>query len=236
MDLDFLLPDPDGDRADSWRWATVTQASPLRVRLDGDTTALPVTPDALVGGASVGRRVWVQIAGRRVIIHGVAGGPEPVGTITQHAGSLVPGTWAACDGSAVPRTGQYAALFSVIGTTYGAGDGSTTFNLPDLRGKGPQIVRTFTGTTDADGYLTVTHGLGFTPVNVAAIIANNVTAGPDVPFFALTDSIGATTFRMRVLGNRNSVANASYASLPVSGVWVARGPVSADTISHIIKL
>jgi microcystin-dependent protein len=41
-----------------------------------------------------------------------------------------------CAGQAVSRT-TYAALFAVVGTTYGAGDGSTTFNLPDLRGRFP---------------------------------------------------------------------------------------------------
>ncbi len=52
------------------------------------------------------------------------------------AGSAAPSGWLLCDGAAVSRT-QYAALFAVIGTTYGAGDGSTTFNLPDLRGRVP---------------------------------------------------------------------------------------------------
>jgi len=42
--------------------------------------------------------------------------------------------WLECNGAAVNRT-TYAALFTVLGTTFGAGDGSTTFNLPDLRGE-----------------------------------------------------------------------------------------------------
>jgi microcystin-dependent protein len=50
------------------------------------------------------------------------------------AGSSAPSGWLLCDGSAVSRT-TYAALFAVIGTIYGAGNGSTTFNLPDLRGR-----------------------------------------------------------------------------------------------------
>jgi len=44
--------------------------------------------------------------------------------------------WLLCDGSAVSRT-TYANLFTQIGTRYGVGDGSTTFNLPDLRGRSP---------------------------------------------------------------------------------------------------
>jgi len=58
----------------------------------------------------------------------------PSGSVTAFAGSSVPAGWLECDGSAVSRT-TYAALFAAVGTTYGAGDGSTTFNLPQLRGE-----------------------------------------------------------------------------------------------------
>jgi microcystin-dependent protein len=47
-----------------------------------------------------------------------------------------PTGWLICDGSAVSRT-TYADLFAVLGTAYGVGDGTTTFNLPDLRGRFP---------------------------------------------------------------------------------------------------
>ena len=59
----------------------------------------------------------------------------PVGTIQSYAGSVLPPGWAWCDGTAVPRTGKYSQLFSVVGEMYGRGDGSSTFALPDLRGK-----------------------------------------------------------------------------------------------------
>ena len=55
----------------------------------------------------------------------------PPGTIAMHAGAR-PNGWLTCNGSAVSRA-TYPDLFAVIGTTYGPGDGSTTFNLPDLR-------------------------------------------------------------------------------------------------------
>ena len=60
-------------------------------------------------------------------------GSVPVGTILDYAGSSAPKYWYLCYGQAVSRT-TYSALFAIIGTTYGSGDGSTTFNLPDLRG------------------------------------------------------------------------------------------------------
>jgi microcystin-dependent protein len=59
-----------------------------------------------------------------------------VGEIKMFAGSQVPAGWFFCDGSTVSRT-TYAGLFRVIGTTFGAGDGSTTFTLPDFRGRSP---------------------------------------------------------------------------------------------------
>ena len=49
------------------------------------------------------------------------------------AGTSAPTSWVACDGSAISRS-TYATLFAAIGTTWGSGDGSTTFNVPDLRG------------------------------------------------------------------------------------------------------
>ena len=52
------------------------------------------------------------------------------GFIAPFAGSTAPAGWLVCDGSAVSRT-TYAKLFAVIGTTYGEGDGNSTFNLPD---------------------------------------------------------------------------------------------------------
>src|SRR6266576_1181291 len=58
----------------------------------------------------------------------------PSGVILHYAGSAAPTNWLICDGTAVSRS-TFAALFAIIGTTYGAGDGSTTFNLPDMRGK-----------------------------------------------------------------------------------------------------
>lgn len=59
---------------------------------------------------------------------------NPTGAMMQFAGSTAPSGWLICDGAAVSRT-TYAALFTVIGTAYGTGDGSTTFNLPNMKGR-----------------------------------------------------------------------------------------------------
>ena len=59
---------------------------------------------------------------------------EPAGVVITYAGSTAPEGWLLCDGSAVSRD-TYATLFDAIGTTYGVGDGSTTFNVPNLQGR-----------------------------------------------------------------------------------------------------
>lgn len=61
----------------------------------------------------------------------------PAGTILPFGGATAPAGWLLCDGSAVSRT-TYAALFSSISTAWGYGDNSTTFNLPDMRGRFPR--------------------------------------------------------------------------------------------------
>jgi microcystin-dependent protein len=61
---------------------------------------------------------------------------SPVGMLSPYGGTSAPSGWLLCDGSAVSRT-TYSDLFGVIGTTYGVGDGSTTFNLPDMRAAVP---------------------------------------------------------------------------------------------------
>lgn len=69
-----------------------------------------------------------------ISVGGGAGGESlKIGTIVPFAGSTIPDGYLTCDGTAVSRT-TYSDLFAVIGTTYGNGDGSTTFNLPNLKG------------------------------------------------------------------------------------------------------
>jgi hypothetical protein len=70
----------------------------------------------------------------------------PIGTIVTFGGNTTPTGWFLCNGQSVSRT-TYAALFNTIGTAYGNGDGSTTFNVPDFRGK---FLRGLDGTAGVD--------------------------------------------------------------------------------------
>jgi len=58
----------------------------------------------------------------------------PTASLMPYAGSAAPTGYLLCDGAAISRT-TYSDLFGIVGTTYGVGDGSTTFNIPDLRGR-----------------------------------------------------------------------------------------------------
>ena len=72
--------------------------------------------------------------GKRLLNVDDLAGMIPSGAVMYFAGQTAPAGWLKANGAAVSRT-LYAALFQAVGTTYGAGDGRTTFNLPDLRGE-----------------------------------------------------------------------------------------------------
>jgi microcystin-dependent protein len=109
----------------------------------------------------------------------------PTGTSQSNRSSTTPAGWLAEDGSAISRT-QYPALFAAIGTSYGAGDGSTTFNLPDSRGYvdagvggplGGSLAQRFGGT-----------------VNSASVSAAGITTsdGPTSPHVSVSGGFDAT--------------------------------------------
>lgn len=83
-------------------------------------------------------------------------GATPVGAITMYGGAAAPTGWLLCNGAAVSRT-TYAALFAVLSTTFGVGDGATTFNVPDLRDRSPMGANTTVALGATGGALTAAH-------------------------------------------------------------------------------
>lgn len=87
----------------------------------------------------------------------------PPGIILAYGVASAPSGWALCDGSAISRT-TFSALFAIIGTTWGVGNGTTTFNIPDLRGRAPigqgtgsgLTARTLAATTGEETHLLTT--------------------------------------------------------------------------------
>ena len=120
-------------------WAVVHTVTPLTVKKGANSNALLVI-QSLVDPSSltVGDMVRVELAqGGRVVVYGLPGGAGvPAGNVSATARVSAPAGWLLCDGSAVSRS-TYEVLFTAISTTYGAGDGTTTFNVPNLKGRVP---------------------------------------------------------------------------------------------------
>jgi microcystin-dependent protein len=93
------------------------------ILVDGNNTAVEGS-----GSPSDPYKVNVDIGG--------AGGTRIPGEIMTYGGASAPAGWLLCNGQAVSRA-TYASLFGVVGTVYGVGDGSSTFNVPDLSGRFP---------------------------------------------------------------------------------------------------
>lgn len=112
--------------------------------------------------------------------HGnVAYDPCPSGAMMAYGGATAPPGYLLCDGSAVSRT-LYNHLFATLGTTYGAGDGSTTFNLPDLRQRFP-LGKADSGTGSDLGATggTIDHTHAVTPAPLNSISLIGVGTGAD---------------------------------------------------------
>lgn len=113
--------------------------------------------------ASDTNQLFLSFGGAWIDLSGASGPPLPIGSSVEYAGSTDPSDsrWLLEDGRALARTGQYAPLFTAISTTFGAGDGTTTFNIPDSRGRvsvGPDNMGTAVGA--AGRVVTALHGLG----------------------------------------------------------------------------
>jgi len=111
-------------------------------------------------------------------LNDIAPASDFVGMVAAFAEAASSSNWLLCDGSAVSRTGINIPLFASLGTAYGVGDGSTTFNLPDYRGeflrgqdigagndpdaaartdRGDGVTGDFVGTKQSDDFETHTH-------------------------------------------------------------------------------
>ena len=122
-------------------------------------TGTPAAPTATAGTntTQVATTAFVSTAAAGIVT-------VPIGTVSWFAGNAAPTGYLKANGAAISRT-TYAILFSAIGTTFGVGDGSTTFNVPDLRGefirgwddsRGVDSGRAF-GSAQADEFKSHTH-------------------------------------------------------------------------------
>ncbi len=129
----------------------------------------------------------------------VTNAPTSIGTITSYSGSTAPKGWLICDGSAISRI-SYADLYNVIGTTYGVGDNSTTFNIPDLRTRVP------VGLNSSDTFTT----LGATGGTETETLTTSTMPGHD--HYSFSDTSQVTSFTNVI----TSTTSAAYSTI-VSG-------------------
>ena len=173
----------------------------------------------------------------------ISWGGVPTGVVQPFAGSTSPTGWLLCYGQAVSRS-TYADLFGAIGTTYGAGDGTTTFNLPDLRG------RVVAGEDDMGGTAanrlqvstTITTTASSTSATVASaagltigmkVTAAGVTAGTTITAISgttITLSAAATAAGTGVAARFSLLGDAQ--TLGASGGTQAHQQVTAEMPAH----
>jgi len=107
------------------KMAGLTRGSIIYGNANGDPTELAVGTGVLTGN------------GTDISFAAAAGDGVPTGTVMYHAANTPPADFIKANGAAVSRS-TYSSLFAAIGTTFGTGDGSSTFNVPDLRGEFPR--------------------------------------------------------------------------------------------------
>jgi len=146
MTLDFPASPTDGQTYGNFIWSASTGAWKAKPSVSTTTihsSAIPTTANAgdVWFNTNTGvsftyyddgtSKQWVEMVSSSVP---AANTIMPSGTIVQTARATSPDGWFLCQGQAISRT-TYATLYAAIGTSYGSGDGSTTFNIPDLQGR-----------------------------------------------------------------------------------------------------
>jgi microcystin-dependent protein len=120
--------------------ATVTfKDSAFTIKNSGDSSKVIIFSAANISPSGTRTYTMPDASGTVVLLNSgglvdPSQGGVPTGTVLPFAGPTAPTGFLLCDGSAVSRT-TYSALFGIISTTHGAGNGSTTFNVPDYRGR-----------------------------------------------------------------------------------------------------
>ena len=192
-------------------WAKLAKAGSVLTDIADTNITSVATGDVLYRNASA---KWVNLAvGSAGQVLTVASGipswatpatpaAVPAGSIFPYAAASAPTGYLLCDGAAVSRT-TYADLFTLVSTTYGAGDGSTTFNVPNLKGKVPvglDAAQTeFDALAEAGGAKTHTLQTTEIPSHAHAIHLNS--GGGTAQGFANATDAGANTTSSPNTGN-----------------------------------
>jgi len=177
----------------------------------------------------------------------------PIGAVVAYAGQSVPSGWLLADGTAVSRS-TYSELFAETGTTYGAGNGSTTFNLPNLSGKLPlgkatagaaATLGATGGALDSSGAVSLgsaTSNFSWTdsPANPSFVAkthtwnAESAVAASDYPWVGMHNTIGPVTFTTTESGTVTPRAVSASGTATMTGSYTATN-VPFRTVRYIVK-
>jgi microcystin-dependent protein len=165
----------------------------------------------------------------------------PVGIILPYAGSSAPGGYLLCDNTEVSRT-TYSSLFAVIGTTYGPGNGSTTFNLPDLRARTP--IGTASGITGTGLYSGTTLQTSTKTLGTKGGTETHQLTSAQMPAHNHGDSGGSTisggSHSHTATSNTNNsvwwsaITNYNTSDGNAAQRWSAAGTTGASTHTHTL--
>ena len=160
----------------------------------------------------------------------VTGSFSPPGVVVAYAGVTAPTGWAMCDGSAVSRT-EFASLFGAIGTSHGAGDGGTTFHLPDYRGR---FLRGVDGGTGRDPNAATRTAMAFGGNSGASVgTVQGDLVGQHNHTFTTRASVSSSG--SHVAAGHLSIAGTTTTSSTGSGIGNETRPINA-AVNFIIKL
>lgn len=159
-----------------------------------------------------------------------------VGMVLPYAPSAAPTGWLMCYGQAVSRS-TYATLFAAIGTTYGTGDGSTTFNLPDMRGRIPLGVDNMGGSAANRVTSSSTNGANSTTLGGAGGAQTHTLVTGEMPahthnMLYTTQSFGSSGFN---IGNTEAGSVNSKATSSTGGDGAHSNTQPWLALNYIIK-
>jgi microcystin-dependent protein len=203
-------------------------AGPIVVLKDTSLGPLPVSSGDIVAGNVVDVTYVSADGSFHTSVSGGGGNATPTGALIDFAGASPPAGWLLCYGQQVSRT-TYSTLFAVIGTQYGAGDGSTTFNVPDMRGRVAAGLDAGSGRLPGFTALGVTGGAYSTPIltanlppytptgTVSVAAWNDVYNVPLVSNFGVGPPLSAISYGSGTTTTTPNSTTATFAGVPQGG-------------------